>query len=45
VFVSNLLHGSGLALLKAEQKIKLGVCVGTHKMSISLANMLSICIK
>jgi hypothetical protein len=31
VFVSNLLHGSSLALLEDEQKFKLGGCVGAHK--------------
>jgi hypothetical protein len=35
VFVSNLLHGSGLALLEEEQSFKLGRCVGAHKTSIS----------
>jgi hypothetical protein len=44
-----LLHVScialGLALLEDEQKFKLGGCFGTHKMSISYVNMLSICIK
>jgi hypothetical protein len=45
VFVSNLLHGSSLALLKDEQKFKLGECVGTQKTSISYANISSICIK
>jgi hypothetical protein len=45
VFVSNLLHGSGLALLEDEQKFKLAGCVGTHKISISYANISSICIK
>jgi hypothetical protein len=45
VFVSNLLHGSSLALLEDEQKFKLGGCVGTHKTSISYTNMSSICIK
>jgi hypothetical protein len=45
VFVSNFLHGSGLPLLEDEQKFKLGACVGTHKTSISHANILSICIK
>jgi hypothetical protein len=36
---------SGLALLEDEQKFKLGGCVGTHKTSISCANMLSKCMK
>jgi hypothetical protein len=45
VFVSNLLHGSSLALLEDEQKFKLGGCVGTHKTSISYTNMSSIYIK
>jgi hypothetical protein len=36
---------SGLALLEDEQKIKLGGCVGAHKMSISCANISSKCIK
>jgi hypothetical protein len=36
---------SGLALLEDEQKFKLGGCVGTHKTSISCANMSSKCIK
>jgi hypothetical protein len=35
----------GLALLKDEQKFKLGGCVNAHKMLISCANMLSKCIK
>jgi hypothetical protein len=35
----------GLPLLDDEQKFKLGGCVGTHKTSISCANMLSKCIK
>jgi hypothetical protein len=35
VFVSNLLHGFGLALVEDEQKFKHGGCVGTHKTSIS----------
>jgi hypothetical protein len=35
----------GLALLEDEQKFKLGGCVGTHKMSISCANILSKCMK
>jgi hypothetical protein len=34
VFISNLLHGSGLALLEDEQKFKLGGCVGAYKKSI-----------
>jgi hypothetical protein len=34
-----------LALLKDEQKFKLGGCVGAHKISISCTNMLSKCIK
>jgi hypothetical protein len=45
VFVSNLLHGSGLALLEDEQKFNLGGRVGAHKTSISYANMSSIYIK
>jgi hypothetical protein len=45
VFVSNLLHGSGLALLEDEKKFKLGGCVGARKSSISYANMSNICIK
>jgi hypothetical protein len=36
---------SGLALLKDEQKFKLGGCVGAHKTPVSCANMLSKCIK
>jgi hypothetical protein len=36
---------SSFALLKDEQKFKLGECVGTHKTSISCANMSSGCIK
>jgi hypothetical protein len=36
---------SGLALLKNKQKFKLGGCVGGHEMSISYANMSSICTK
>jgi hypothetical protein len=36
---------SGLALLEDKQKFKLGGCVGTHKMSILCANMLSKCMK
>jgi hypothetical protein len=35
---------SGLALLKDEQKLKLGGFVGTHKMLISCANISSNCI-
>jgi hypothetical protein len=35
----------GLALLKDEQKFKLGGCVGAHKTSFSYANMFSICTK
>jgi hypothetical protein len=35
----------GFPLLDDEQKFKLGGCVGTHKTSISCANMLSKCIK
>jgi hypothetical protein len=45
VFVSNVLHGSGLALLEDEKKFKLGGCVGAHKKSIANANMSGICIK
>jgi hypothetical protein len=45
VFVSNLLHGSGLALLEDEKKFKLRGCAGAHKSSISYANMPNICIK
>jgi hypothetical protein len=30
---------SSMALLKDEQKFKLGGCVGAHKVSISCANM------
>jgi hypothetical protein len=36
---------SGLALLEDEQKFMLGGSVGTHKMSISCANMSSKYIK
>jgi hypothetical protein len=36
---------SGLALLKDEQKFKLGGCVGAHKTSISCANMSNKCMK
>jgi hypothetical protein len=36
---------SGLALLKNKQKFNLGGCVDTHKILISYANILSICIK
>jgi hypothetical protein len=36
---------SGLALLKDEQKFKLGGCIGSHAMSTSYANMSSICMK
>jgi hypothetical protein len=36
---------SGLALLKDEQKFKLGGCVGVHKTPISCANMSSKYIK
>jgi hypothetical protein len=36
---------SGLALLKCEQKFKLGGCVGTHKMPISYTNISSECMK
>jgi hypothetical protein len=36
---------SGLALLKDEQKFKLGGCVGAHKAPISCANMSSRCMK
>jgi hypothetical protein len=45
LFVSNLLHSSSLALLEDKQKFKLQGCVGTHKTSISYANISSICIK
>jgi hypothetical protein len=44
MFISNLLHGSDLALLEDEKKFKLGGCVGTHKTSISYINMSSICL-
>jgi hypothetical protein len=36
---------SGLALLKDEQKFKLGGCVGAHKMLISCTNISSECMK
>jgi hypothetical protein len=36
---------SGLALLKDEQKLKLGGCVGTHKTSILCANMSNKCME
>jgi hypothetical protein len=36
VFVLNLLHNSGLALLEEEQKFKLVGCVGAPKMLISM---------
>jgi hypothetical protein len=36
---------SGLALLKDEQKFKLGGCVGAHKTPISCANISSECMK
>jgi hypothetical protein len=36
---------SGLALLKDEQRFRLGECVGTHKTLISCTNMSSKCIK
>jgi hypothetical protein len=36
---------SGLALLEDEQKFKLVVCVGAHKMPILCANILSECMK
>jgi hypothetical protein len=36
---------SGLALLKDEQKFKLGGCVGTHKTLISCMNMLCKCME
>jgi hypothetical protein len=36
---------SGLALLKDEEKFKLGGCVGAHKMPILCANISSECIK
>jgi hypothetical protein len=36
---------SGLALLEDEQKFNLGGCVGTHKTSISCANMSSKCME
>jgi hypothetical protein len=36
---------SGLALLEDEQKLNLGECVGTHKTSISCANMSHKCMK
>jgi hypothetical protein len=36
---------SDLALLKDEQKFKLGGCVGAHITLISYTNMLSKCIK
>jgi AMMECR1 domain-containing protein len=45
VFVSNLLHGFGLVLLKDEQKFNLRGCVGTHKTSILYTNISSISIK
>jgi hypothetical protein len=35
----------GLALVKDEQKFKLGGCVGAHKMLISCTNKLSECLK
>jgi hypothetical protein len=35
----------GLALLKDEQKVKLGGCFGAYKMLISCANILSKCMK
>jgi hypothetical protein len=35
----------GLALVKDEQKVKLGGCVGAHKMLISCTNKLSECLK
>jgi hypothetical protein len=35
----------GLALLKDEQKFKLGGCVGAHKTPISYANISSECMK
>jgi hypothetical protein len=34
-----------LALLKDEQKFKLGGCAGAHKTSISCANMSSKCME
>jgi hypothetical protein len=34
-----------LALLEDEQTFKLGGCVGSHKTSISCANMSSKCMK
>jgi hypothetical protein len=36
---------SGLALLKDEQKFKLGGSVGAHKMPISCTNISSECMK
>jgi hypothetical protein len=36
---------SGLALLKDEEKFKLGGCVGAHKMPILCANISSECMK
>jgi hypothetical protein len=36
---------SGFALLKDEQKFKVGGCVGAHKTLISCTNMLSKCMK
>jgi hypothetical protein len=36
---------SDLALLKDEQKFKVGECVGTHKTLISCTNMSSKCMK
>jgi hypothetical protein len=36
---------SGLALLKDEQKFKLGGYIGAHKMPISYANISSKCMK
>jgi hypothetical protein len=36
---------SDLALLEDEQKFKLGECVGTHKTSISYANISSKCME
>jgi hypothetical protein len=36
---------SCFALLEDQQKFKLGGCVGTHKTSISCANILSKCMK
>jgi hypothetical protein len=42
VLVPDFLHGFGLSFARGRGNFKLGGCVGSHEMSISYANMLSI---